>query len=110
MSNRYPNSSFRTFLMKIHDNLHTSLAQEPRRPGYDSTLELISISGEDYFPAKADLLALDDKAITFFNSAAAYVPDLVTQAFPDIPLSAPLEKRLVASGLLGLALLPKRIA
>ncbi len=77
------------------------LVNEPRRPGYTSTLEFISISGEHIFPAKKDVLNLQPKAIGLVNAAAAFFRNYAPEKIPQVvPAGAgpELGKKLVAAG------------
>lgn len=102
---------FRQFLSDFHDNMHDVLATESRVPRRTSTLEFISISGEHYFPTKSETMRLDDKAIAFFNSAAAflshYQPEKIEQVRPAQDMSAEVEKRLFGAHLNNVAFLLK---
>lgn len=106
MSKRATDAEFRNFLSELHDNMYQTLATEPRRPGVTSTLEYISISGEHYFPEKKDLMALDGKAVAFFNSAAVFLsrtlPEDAAKSLP-AKMSPQVENSLVASGLTNIA-------
>lgn len=108
------NSKFllESYLSELHDNMHSVLTTEPRRPGYETTLEQLSISG-DYFPEKRELLALDDSAVAFFNNAAAFLQHhklkTILAALPEQPMTEPLESGLIASGLEAVVRLAKKV-